>query len=379
MATAERSLKKCCLYLLVSVCLTSSTYAQRGDGNVLNSPADKSVAIRFFFQPPGDHFHIPLIFRVVDPNDSRLNTAPILDEGRTAYITLSDMQQLLPDVTRLPLLWASGKIVEVFGSSTILSPSYATEVTIVSSHGTASAAIEPKKICRTLGAMDSALKTPRALWEFQLFRTNYGCRVPGFNYHSYPESIRYSSSSAAYAPRGDGNVLNSPADKSVAIRFFFQPPKDRFHIPLIFRVVDPNDSRLNTAPILDEGRTAYITLSDMQQLLPDVTRLPLLWASGKIVEVFGSSTILSPSYAMEVAIVSSHGTATAAIQPEKICETLGPMDSALKTPRALWEFQLFRTNYGCRVPGSIAKHIRSTTVGGKHENWLELRTVCTAA
>lgn len=51
--------------------------------------ADENTAIRFFYDPPGgDYFHVPLVFRPVKNGDSRLNTAPILEEGRTAFFLL---------------------------------------------------------------------------------------------------------------------------------------------------------------------------------------------------------------------------------------------------------------------------------------------------
>jgi hypothetical protein len=188
MISTTRITQVCWLTLAALFAMSSASYAQTtGDGNVLNSPADESVAIRFFFQPPGDSFHAPLIFRVVDEKDPRLNTAPILDSGRTAYISLSDMQRLLPAVTHLPLLWRHAETVEVFGSSRVLQLVDTMDITVVSSHGTARAALDPKKICETLKPMDSAIKTPRALWEFQLFRIGYGCKVPGFNYDAYPD------------------------------------------------------------------------------------------------------------------------------------------------------------------------------------------------
>jgi hypothetical protein len=172
--------------LLVGV--ASSLHAQTtGDSNVLNSPADGSVAIRFFFQPPGDNFHVPLIFRVVDRKDPRYNTAPILDSGRTAYISLSDMQRLLPAVTHLPLLWRQAETVEVFGSFRILQLTDTMDIEIVSLHGAARAAVVPKKVCPTLSSLDSALKTSRALWEFRLFQTNYDCPISGFDYDAYPD------------------------------------------------------------------------------------------------------------------------------------------------------------------------------------------------
>jgi len=161
---------------------------QTGDGNVLNSPADESVAIRFFFQPPRDYFHVPLVFRVVDQKDPSLNTAPILDSGRTAYITLSDMQRLLPAVTHSRFAsWRQAEVIEVLGSPRVLDLAETMDITIISSHGTARAVVDAKKVCETLKPLDSALKTSRALWEFQLFRQGYDCKVPGFNYDAYPE------------------------------------------------------------------------------------------------------------------------------------------------------------------------------------------------
>ena len=162
---------------------------QSGDGNVLNSPADESVAIRFFLQPPGDYFHAPLVFRVVDQKDPCLNTAPMLESGRTAYITLSEMQRLLPAVSHTRY-WQEGEVVEVLGSPSVLSIARMMDITIVSSHGTARGTLDPKEICHTLGPWDSLLRTPRALWEFQLFRQGYDCKVPGFNYDAYPEHNR---------------------------------------------------------------------------------------------------------------------------------------------------------------------------------------------
>jgi hypothetical protein len=55
--------------------------------------------------------------------------------------------------------------------------------------------------------------------------------------------------------------------------------------------------------------------------------------------------------AMDVVVIFSKGAARGVIQSENICKTLGSLDSAIKTPRAHWEFQRFRTYYGCRIPG----------------------------
>lgn len=177
-----------CLLLVAIVGTTMPSYAQAtGDGNVVNSSADESVAIRFYLQLSGDYFKVPLVFRVVDRKDHRFNTAPVLDSGRTAYITLAEMQKLLPALVQSGLSWLQGQIVEIFGSSIVIPRTETMQVTILSSHGTALAALDPKKICKTLSPLDSDLTTPRALWEFQAFRIPYGCTVPGFNYNAYPD------------------------------------------------------------------------------------------------------------------------------------------------------------------------------------------------
>jgi hypothetical protein len=154
---------------------------------VLNSPVDENTAVRFFYQPAGNYFHSPLVFRVVDQKDSRLNTAPMAVEGRTAYISLSEMRQLMQGLAHSDLSWRESEKVEVLGSFRKLDITDNMEITAVSSKGTAQATLNPQKICETLKPLDSALKTPRALWEFQGFRLNYGCKVPGFVYDAYPD------------------------------------------------------------------------------------------------------------------------------------------------------------------------------------------------
>jgi len=155
--------------------------------NVLNSPVDENAVVRFFYQPVGDYFHFPLVFRVVDQKDPRLNTAPMLIEGRTAYISLPELQQLMQGLAHSVLSWEESEKVEALGSFKKLDITDNMEITVVSSNGTARTTLNPKKICKTLKPLDSAFKTPRALWELQGFRLNYGCKVPGFDYQAYPD------------------------------------------------------------------------------------------------------------------------------------------------------------------------------------------------
>jgi len=155
--------------------------------NVLNSPVDENAIVRFFYQPEGDYFHFPLVFRAVDQKDPRLNTAPMFVESRTAYISFSELRQLMQELAHSDLSWQESEKVEVLGSFKKLEITDNMEITVVSSKGTARATLNPKEICKTLMPLDSGLKTPRALWEFQGFRLNYGCKVPRFKYDAYPD------------------------------------------------------------------------------------------------------------------------------------------------------------------------------------------------
>jgi hypothetical protein len=141
----------------------------------------------FFFDPPGEYFHKPLVLCVVKEGDPLLNTAPIREEGRTAYVSLSEMRELVQRLGRLDLAWQESETVEALGSYKNLPVFDDMETLIAFSHGTAKAHIAPKIICRTLQPLDAALKTPRALWELQIFRLNYGCKVPGFKADAYPD------------------------------------------------------------------------------------------------------------------------------------------------------------------------------------------------
>ncbi|MHB8486278.1 MAG: hypothetical protein ACYDCM_11225 [Candidatus Acidiferrales bacterium] len=154
---------------------------------LLECPADETAAIRFFYNSGPDYFHFPLIFRAVSQGDPRLNTAPMGVEGRTAYISRTEMRQLIQKLAHSDASWQESEKVEALGSFKQLRSSDSMEILIVCSKGTTRAKVDPKTICETLKLLDSALKTPRALWEFQLFRQGYGCHVPGFNPDAYPD------------------------------------------------------------------------------------------------------------------------------------------------------------------------------------------------
>jgi hypothetical protein len=154
----------------------------------LHLEADERTVVRFFYQPAAeDYFHAPLVIGVVDEGNPLINTAPMREAGRTAYIPLSEMRDLLQGLKRSDIVWQESGDVVTLGSYKKLPLSDDMEILVANSMGTARVRIAPKAVCRTLKPLDAALKRPRALWEFQGFRLNYGCKVSGFKPDAYPD------------------------------------------------------------------------------------------------------------------------------------------------------------------------------------------------
>ena len=147
-------------------------------------------------------------------------------------------------------------------------------------------------------------------------------------------------------------VLTTPVDNNTTIRFFYHPRNaDRFVYPLVLRVAEANDERMKVAPVLTEGRTVHISLSEMQELVAGMTRSIMMGQQTKAIEILEPWEMIPTTEAMDVVIAFSKGAARGAILRKDICKTLGSLDSTIKTPRAHWEFQRFRSYYACRVPG----------------------------
>jgi hypothetical protein len=173
----------------VSVGVAQSNQDQRT--SVLNPPVDRKATVRFFYNPAGNYFHDPLVFRVVEEDDPLLNTAPMREEGRTAYISFSEMRELVQLLEHSGLEWQESENVEVFGSYKKLALAGVgldtMDIRVLAAAGTAKAQVPPKDVCTILKPLDIALRAPRILWEFQGFRINYGCKVPGFKYGAYAD------------------------------------------------------------------------------------------------------------------------------------------------------------------------------------------------
>ncbi len=182
------------LFAIVWLNAKSLRSSQSGDTKTSLAPAystDDSVLVRFCDLDEENYFHIPLIFRGVKVGDQRLNTAPIVpQEGRTAYVSGEELDELIRRLGQSDLSWKESKEIESIKwdlPKGHLPCSAEMEVLVVSSKGSWRAKISPKKLCAELVALDPAFHSPRALWEFQLFRHGYGCKVRGFNFEAYPD------------------------------------------------------------------------------------------------------------------------------------------------------------------------------------------------
>lgn len=184
------AIRICLIIVFAFVIAAKGACQDKSQGHALTFPAGKNSVVRFFYQPQdNNYFHVPLVFRVVDNQDARWNTAPVFDVGRTAYITLSEMLQLVASLSRSSLAWHESTKVENLETYKTIHSYGGMGVTVLSVDGTAKATIEPSRICDTLASLDAVLQTPRALWEFQLFRMQYHCQVPNFDPKAYPDRI----------------------------------------------------------------------------------------------------------------------------------------------------------------------------------------------
>jgi hypothetical protein len=149
--------------------------------------ANQNTIVRFFYQPVLSSRHPALLFRVVGDKDSRLNTMSIAEAGYTVDITLGEMTDLLQKLAHSDLLWQESDQVEVPKTFKGRVLTDGMEIKVFSRKGTAQSLTALKKICATLEPFDSVFKEPRALWEYQMFRHDDGCSVPGLNRDAYPD------------------------------------------------------------------------------------------------------------------------------------------------------------------------------------------------
>ena len=179
-----------CVLLIMALIGTSLSCTEPPRSHAaLSGPVDTNTIVRFFYIPTQSYTHPPLVLRVVGEKDPRLDRAPLSDVGQTAYISLAEMREVVQMLNDSLSSWDTSTDVEVLRPMRDLEIHYGMEIVVFFSTGTARTVITPSMVCATLAPLDVALRN-RALWEFQLFRVEYNCDVPGFDRHKYPEHDR---------------------------------------------------------------------------------------------------------------------------------------------------------------------------------------------
>ena len=155
---------------------------------VFSAPVDKKTGVRVFYQHDiKDYFYPPLIIGVIDKDDPRRSTAPLGPEGRHVFVTAAEILNLLERLSHANMFWQESDTVEEFGPSYKAKGLGYLDITVVYSKGTARSSIGRSEVCNVLESMDPAINTPRALWEFQLYRWFNDCTIPGFDPQKYPD------------------------------------------------------------------------------------------------------------------------------------------------------------------------------------------------
>jgi hypothetical protein len=155
--------------------------------SALDSPVTAKTAVSFFwFGDMDSHFRSPINFYVAPEGDRKLNTVVVESAGPaghqwSAFISSSEMQRLIDGLKALDLRWNDFKGREAFKPGLKRADDGFLDITVVSSKATAKAYVRIARMCDELLRLDPAMPSPRILWQFQLFRVDNGCQVPGYN------------------------------------------------------------------------------------------------------------------------------------------------------------------------------------------------------
>jgi hypothetical protein len=164
-----------------SLLVTTLAGQSSGQSAVLDSPITESTAISFFWIGDLDsHFRDPMNFYAVSHTDRRFHTVSV-DHQWNAFISSSEMQGLIDGLKALHLDWVDSSGREEFVDYRKRNNDGFLDITVVASKSTSKARIRIARMCDQLARLDSAMSSPRILWQFQLFRVDNGCEVPGYN------------------------------------------------------------------------------------------------------------------------------------------------------------------------------------------------------
>jgi len=160
---------------------------------VLDAPVTEETAVSFFWIGDLDsHWRDPIDFYTVADTDRRLHTvemAPAANPKRQpmAFIKRLEMQRLIEGVKSLGLHWVDIRRKEVLRDYEHRDNSGFLDITVVSSKASTKSHIRIARMCDQLATLDSTMPSPRILWQFQTFRWDNGCKVPGYHNEARPE------------------------------------------------------------------------------------------------------------------------------------------------------------------------------------------------
>lgn len=95
---ALKNLNACVLAVVVVMIAGAGGHAPRAEVEtwLRGCPVDQATVVRVHYYPANSNYvHYPIVFRPVPQGDPRLDTVPLVPEGRTAYISMRDMRHLL--------------------------------------------------------------------------------------------------------------------------------------------------------------------------------------------------------------------------------------------------------------------------------------------
>ncbi len=172
--------------LTVFIGITQAQQVNNPFPGILTSTVDENTVVRFYYEPLlRDHYIYPLVLRVGADDVDKMQSAPILTEGLTVCISLSEMKDLVAAIIKSVNMPIQTNHSEVLGAFEFLPEMREMDVVIIYSKGAARGSIAPKDICTKLSLLNSTVKSPRAKWQFELFRVHYACHVHDFDSLKY--------------------------------------------------------------------------------------------------------------------------------------------------------------------------------------------------
>lgn len=167
---------------------SSASKAQVCRERLLNWAGEKDIGIRVFYAPLTDKiapFKFPRVFVPTSAQDPRLGKL----YGYTLYVLPKEVESLLRKLYELDLNWKAHSTPTPLRVRGPQLPTVAVhdrvQVIVSCDKGSCEAFFDGDRFCAVLAGLDSALTTPRALWEFQGYRVNFGCKVPEYDPHKF--------------------------------------------------------------------------------------------------------------------------------------------------------------------------------------------------